>query len=342
MPDAAALASQFGGTPVTPPGDAAALAAKFGGKPTAPVEQNFLDREIPLSSYGNATLSGVQSIGRGIRDAGEGAYNTVRHPIDTLESIGKIPSQVAQVPAAIHDINQSVDPLGTYAKVAQETAGQGAGQALMGLATEGIAKTAPTIARVAKPAVRGALRMASDAVDPDITGIASPRLANAQRVAGKLARKMGGSEGGAEVYRDATRQNIPYAGEEIPGENPRYRDATKLNVPYAGEDIPDNEGGAEVYRDATRQNIPYAGEEIPGENPRYRDATKLNVPYAGEDIPDNPAPAKIARPNSRLIKTPDEFQSGDQIQRIAKTRASERGMQYAAGMRPGGRKIPIE
>ena len=112
-----------------------------------PAPSGFLDKEIPLDSYKNATLSGVQSIGRGIRSAGEGIYNTIAHPIDTAKSIAQIPSQVAQVPGAIHDINQSPDPLGTYAKVGQETAGQGAGQALVGLGTEGLGKVAPPVIR---------------------------------------------------------------------------------------------------------------------------------------------------------------------------------------------------
>lgn len=48
-----------------------------------------------------------------------------------------------------------------------------------------------------------------------------------------------------EVYRDATRENVPFAGEETEEAIPRrttasvYRDATRQNVPYAGEDIID-------------------------------------------------------------------------------------------------------
>jgi hypothetical protein len=51
---------------------------------------------------------------------------------------------------------------------------------------------------------------------------------------------------------------------------------------------------------------------------------------------------KIGKPGGRLILSPEEAQSADQIQKIATRRASQRGMQYAAGMRPAGRKIPIE
>lgn len=123
---------------------------KYSGEASQPEsaakpEAGLLDRDIPLTSHTNATLSGLQSVGRGVRGAGEGILNTILHPIDTAKSMAELPSQAAQVPAAIHDINQSEDPTGTYAKIGQETAGQGAGQALTALATEGIAKAAGTI-----------------------------------------------------------------------------------------------------------------------------------------------------------------------------------------------------
>lgn len=41
----------------------------------------------------------------------------------------------------------------------------------------------------------------------------------------------------------------------------------------------------------------------------------------------------------RLILSPEEVQQSEQMLRIAKRRASERGMQYAAGMKPSGGKI---
>lgn len=48
-----------------------------------------------------------------------------------------------------------------------------------------------------------------------------------------------------------------------------------------------------------------------------------------------------AKPSGRLVLTPQEAATNDQMQRIATKRASEHGMQYAAGMRPaGGGKVP--
>ena len=100
----------------------------------------------------------MQSVARGVRDAAVGAYNVVRHPIDTAQSIAQVPSQIAQVPAAIHDINQSADPVGTYAKVAQDTAGQGAGQAILAAGTAGAAKAVPATAGAISDAIPSAER----------------------------------------------------------------------------------------------------------------------------------------------------------------------------------------
>lgn len=139
----------------------------------APEESGILDKEIPLDSYKNATLSGLQSIGRGVRDTVKGAAHTLdprpqdgetwegnisdtlRNPASVIgkrmmRGVGDTAKQATQVPAAIHDINQSSDPAGTYAKVGQETAGQGAGQALTALATEGASRLAPKIIETAK------------------------------------------------------------------------------------------------------------------------------------------------------------------------------------------------
>ena len=43
-------------------------------------------------------------------------------------------------------------------------------------------------------------------------------------------------EGGAPIERDATRGNMPYAGEEMEEPSVIERDATRMNVPYAGEE----------------------------------------------------------------------------------------------------------
>lgn len=63
--------------------------------------------------------------------------------------------------------------------------------------------------------------------------------------------------------------------------------------------------------------------------------------YPGAPLPEAPSnvPAKT-KLGGRYILTPEEAQQSEQIQQIAKRRASERGMQYAAGMKPSGGKVP--
>lgn len=139
--------------------------AERGSQPAQEPEPGFLDKEIPNDSYKTATLSGIQSIGRGVRSGYQGLKAAFAPPEDDTEkNIGAInpialpayrmakpfvnaAKMVPELPSALHDINQSPDPLGVYAKVAQDTAGEGAGQALTALATEGTARAVPMIGR---------------------------------------------------------------------------------------------------------------------------------------------------------------------------------------------------
>jgi len=132
----------------------------------------LLDRDIPLTSYGNATLSGLQSVGRGLRSAGEGAAKLFAKPTGAAENtaaalgpiglpayrmmkgVGDTASQATQLPGAIRDINASPDPLYNYATATQNAAGEGAGQVLMGAATEGLVRGAtPYVGREPLPPI---------------------------------------------------------------------------------------------------------------------------------------------------------------------------------------------
>jgi hypothetical protein len=56
---------------------------------------------------------------------------------------------------------------------------------------------------------------------------------------------------------------------------------------------------------------------------------------------DEGVPGSLPNPSGRLVVLPQEAQALDQMQKIAKVRASQHGMQYAAGMRPaGGGRVP--
>lgn len=245
--------------------------SKYAGGGEKTEEPGFLDKEIPLSgAWYNPTLSGVQSIGRGVKSAGEGLYNTVRHPIDTAKSLGEIPSQVGEVPGAIHDINASPDPLGTYAKVGQETAGQGAGQALVGLATEGIAKGAPVAARGIGKAARATGSVIRDVATPE-----------------NLATAAGGAVGGALGHTVGAPLEMG-AGGAVVGRTIGKAIAKRLAAP------------AEDALDATAENKPYAGAPRP-KFEKELDATGENKPFLGGM--DEPLPPK--KPVGR-INAPEE------------------------------------
>ena len=118
-----------------------------------------LSGDIPLTDYDAATLSGVASVARGTGHAIEGVANLLKPPSwDELKQavqdspqnpatailarrmgkgVAQTAKQATEVPAAVHDINASPDPLGTYAKAGQETLGDLAGQAITTAATEG-------------------------------------------------------------------------------------------------------------------------------------------------------------------------------------------------------------
>jgi len=134
-------------------GHLADIAAK---RPSAE-EPGILDEEIPLSGYGNATLSGLQSVGRGVRDFGRGVMSTFGPRKEGESVLGSIPAvrmakglyetgkQAMQVPGAIHDINQSPDPSGAYLQAAGRTAGESAGQLGAMAAADEMAGAVPTM-----------------------------------------------------------------------------------------------------------------------------------------------------------------------------------------------------
>ncbi len=194
-------------------------------------QTGWLDKEIPLTSYGAATEQGIQSIAQGFRDTAKGMWDTLGAPpkdkaeaamfalggptllpvYRTLVGAGHSVQEATQIASAVHDINNSSDPAGTYAKVLQQTAGQGAAQALTALATEGVIKVAPKVpAAVADipGTAKAALRPLGDAatavgqtLDPDVVGVVSPRVAHALRLAqkvGKVASKYGAETTGVE------------------------------------------------------------------------------------------------------------------------------------------------
>jgi hypothetical protein len=62
-----------------------------------------------------------------------------------LAPLAKSAMSTLDIADAVHDINQSKDPTGTYLEIARKTASQGAAQALVALGTAGAAKAAPYV-----------------------------------------------------------------------------------------------------------------------------------------------------------------------------------------------------
>lgn len=212
-----------------------------------------------LSHFGHEFLSGL-----GITSE-EDAKNFFLHPVNTaiqaLNGQGALAVKARQAfnrgdykSAAIHSINYLIPFLGQQTDKAGEQLSQGdyaggAGRTL-GVGTgivagakapeivEGAGNAAAAAGSAAKPVVASAARTASDIVDPELTGVVSPRLAHLQRVLGKAADAMQKkpSVPVAAAELDATGENKPFAGgmdEYIPKKFSEL-DATGENKPFAG------------------------------------------------------------------------------------------------------------
>jgi hypothetical protein len=140
-------------------------------QPTDKTDKEYLGYTGPAGVVG-ATVHGLNDVARGTIAAAKGAAGMfdprtqpgenaftklpiVRGILPLLNAAKKIP----QIPAAVKDINQSSDPTGAYLNAAQDTASQGAGQALTAIAAEAapkaLAGTSEIVRRTVPPVVRG-------------------------------------------------------------------------------------------------------------------------------------------------------------------------------------------
>lgn len=127
--------------------------------------------EIPETSYGAATWGALKNLGSDTVNAVKGAAGAINpspqdaHEKDIQQGIGGTGAmlmyrmakslgagaiQAHDIPAAIHDINKSADPMGTYAKILQKTASQGAGQAVTAIAADGASKVPSVVSDIAQ------------------------------------------------------------------------------------------------------------------------------------------------------------------------------------------------
>lgn len=172
-----------------------------------------------------------------------------------------------------------------------------AAAAIAPLALKGAGKLASKAGAAVKPAVSSAVRIASDVVDPDITGIVSPRLAHAQRALGRLAKAMD-TGGEAPVYRDATidKLNIP----DYAGEAPQSGSAEELR------DFWQQRGGGLVDKPVDRATM-QGGPKIGQKQDLLRQAEALKQPV--HDIIDEAIPPTGQTKAANLLtKSRVEFQ----------------------------------
>ena len=118
------------------------------------------DPDHPLTSYGAATRAGFSSIAEDTIGAIKGAVGSLNPQPQTdeekealksagiggmliyrmLDGMGHPFMSAPHLAAAVHDINQSKDPMGTYLELAKDISSEGAGQALTALMGEGAGK----------------------------------------------------------------------------------------------------------------------------------------------------------------------------------------------------------
>jgi len=191
----------------------------------------------------------------------EDAKNFFEHPIHTalnaLNAQGELAEKARDAynkgdykSAIIHGLNYLVPFLGQQTDKAGEQLSQGdiaggVGRTL-GAAVP-IAAGSPEVqsaagdaanatASAVKPLVAKTARVASDIVDPELTGVVSPRAAYAQKALGRLADALqkpnAKAAAASDAVLDATSENKPYAGSPQPKES--ELDATGENKPFAG------------------------------------------------------------------------------------------------------------
>ena len=239
--------------------------AQQGAPPGALTPDSFMAQQASapkpasaLSRFGTNFLSGL-----GVT-SDEGAKNFFEHPIktalDSLNAQGELAQKAKDAysrgdykSAIIHGLNYLVPFIGQQTDKAGEQLSQGdiaggVGRTL-GVAAPLVAgspearatagEAASTAAEAVKPVVTKAARVASNIVDPEITGIVSPRLAHVQRALGRAADVL---ERNKVVETPGTRrhwrkQALCRRTNEPPAPKPGVRmlDATSENKPFAGD-----------------------------------------------------------------------------------------------------------
>lgn len=239
-----------------------------------------------------ATIHGLNNVGRDTIGAIKGAWDTLTAPPQddsekavglagpvalplyrTLKQLGHSASDATQIVGAIHDINQSPDPTGHYLNAAEDTASQGAGQALATLGTAGVSESIPEI-RAAVPSTERAGAALQDikstvgdvpinTAKPGNTALdiytQSQRGATLPSSVGKLVRRLTAPDSPPMTYAEAKdfQSNISkLSADEQMKLNPNTRRLVgKLNQDLKSslEDAADTAGKGQQFQDAMKE-----------------------------------------------------------------------------------------
>jgi len=171
-----------------------------------------------------------------------------------------------------------------------------------------------------------------------------------QQIGKHGSKLLGASENASDVYGDVGGVAGGMLGSKVPkvlneGRFGRLVDVAKKegHIPILGKVQP--------YAEAWKTPGMSEGAPLPL-NPEMQGEAAANLralKQRGMTAPASPAPippssfrSPMREFGKRLVVTPEEAAQRDQIQRIATRLAKERGMQYAGGMKPLGKKIPVE
>jgi hypothetical protein len=153
---------------------------------------------------------------------------------------------------------------------------------------------------------------------------------------GGLAGGYTGARGGAVPTKNAFLNKIMGLEEAAP----EYVLASKSPGPYRGPKsvpkpvTPQPELGSP-------ENPAYSSKLPTGRNSMPKPEKPVRQPIAEVQSAEG-VPGSLPKPSGRLVLLPEEASATEQLNTIAKKRASEHGMQYAAGMRPaGGGRVPL-
>jgi hypothetical protein len=299
-----------------------------------PIQQTFTDvspidaqSQSPQDSKPSAAVRARDSFlqGIGVTDE-ESAKNFFRHPINTfmqsMEAQGQLAVKAKQAyekgdykGALMYGLNYMVPFIGQQTAKAGEQLNEGdyaggigrtlgVAAPLLAASPEArgaVSETASKASFPVKPLVGKAARVASDVIDPDLTGIVSPRLAHAQRALGRVADALEKSQ---QVHRTIESLGEPvFPGAPQPAASPELLQGNALLK--GPQPVVDPAAGLGQIA-PVRQPLPDAFNGPPSryqppvgtpENPFQKPAAPV-PPRQPPPLPDafNPAPPKATPP----------------------------------------------